>query len=696
MKCLSSYPSIIVLALLFGTHVSVSAQVFVPQNTPEVYAVQSVNPVDESTLHRMRAELQQRNNLDADDLTSFLEKSKAFYGEDDGRYWTDLLWVASYCYDYGDVAQAATLMKTAKKGSISSSAHFYGEDKSIFLMMYYDLYARIELKYGSVPKGISALKKSCQLKKGHYGETSLEHVDALVQIANAYANYSKPDKAIEYHNSALTALSENVKTAFREKDELQREQYWALVSPYFEGTLDAVFFTRAIEGRQKAISRAAYDAILLSKAALMSASSMKGDYDYVTTSEIAERMGNEDVCVEFFHTRTGNYGALVLKKEWQTPRCVRLDRNFSFLGQKLTFDDAIPYTPPYEDNPDYLEFLRSLGRTVWPRELTRWFPTKGAGRVFFATAGKLDLCPIECLPLSSDGRQLYAEQAFDLYRMSSTRELAVRKTGNLLQHVGLIGGIDYQLNSAQVEQSIRALEKEGGGQSEYIRLKDSAFERSLASGKAISEIVFPPLPGSLSEVNHIDSLLSHQADILTGSYAVQKGITTLLARSSTIVVSTHGFGLEDIAEKLGNDVNTLVNKDPLLSCGVLLAGDDSNSGPLSRFYYARQIVEQDLSHVRLAILASCNSLGGTLQKDGVYGLMRAFKLSGTLSVIVSMWPIDDNVSNLFMKTLFKFLTEGGNDVYSSFRMSRETIRQQYPNVYQWSPFVLIDGLQSDN
>lgn len=628
--------------------------------------------------------------IKTDYLNKFLDTSKDYYGNNLGGFWKDVLWVASYCYEMEDVKQASALMKKAIKGAKQASCTFDNQrEKDLFFVMYYDLYARIESKYGSTTRSISALKKSCQLKRELYGDTSIEYIDGLVQIANAYADYSQPQKAIKYHNEALTALSENVKAAFRMKDELQREQYWASVLPYFEGTLDAVFFSKALGRRQQAISEAAYNAILLSKAALLSASEQKEGYDYVTISDIITRMEPEDVCIEFFRTRTGNYGALLMKKEWNAPRLVRLDRAFPFQGHKESLDAAIPYTPPFEDNEDYLEFLQALGQTVWPRALTKWFPTKGTGRVYFATAGKLDLCPIECLPLSQSSGQ-YVEQAYDIYRLSSTRELVVQGKGAPLSHVALIGGINYQMDSTQAARSALAVAKEVSRQAPFIRLRDEEYERMLLNGEVEHDDVFPPLPGTLIEVCQIDSLLSHQADMLTGEFALREGLISIAAQSSTLVLSTHGFSLEKEQEKEKADPSF---RDPLSLCGVLLAGYDTADGPQSKYLLARQIVGEDLSSIKLAVLASCNSMGSTLQKDGVYGLMRAFKIAGSAGVIVTMWPIDDRVSNLFISSLFSSMKEDDEDIATSFRKAREITRNKYPGIYLWSPFVLIDGLQ---
>ena len=198
-----------------------------------------------------------------------------------------------------------------------------------------------------------------------------------------------------------------------------------------------------------------------------------------------------------------------------------------------------------------------------------------------------------------------------------------------------------------------------------------------------------PLPGSLQEIIQVDSILNHQANLLTGKFATRNNIQKLSEQSSTIVISTHGF-----SNRLSvQNANYYSFDDPLQRCGLLLSGREGGETLISdtRYICARDIVKWNLSELRLAILASCSSLGNDLQKDGIYGLMRAFKLAGAQSVIVSSWQISDEVTEKFITLLFDNIIQTYGDVHKAFCMSREKIKNSYPDSFYWSSFILIDA-----
>ncbi len=64
---------------------------------------------------------------------------------------------------------------------------------------------------------------------------------------------------------------------------------------------------------------------------------------------------------------------------------------------------------------------------------------------------------------------------------------------------------------------------------------------------------------------------------------------------------------------------------------------------------AQQIASLDLTGVDWAVLSACNTGNGDLQDgEGVLSLQRAFRVAGAHSVIMALWPVDDNVTRRFM------------------------------------------------
>ena len=82
--------------------------------------------------------------------------------------------------------------------------------------------------------------------------------------------------------------------------------------------------------------------------------------------------------------------------------------------------------------------------------------------------------------------------------------------------------------------------------------------------------------------------------------------------------------------------------DPLFS-RILLAGDDAGPGNLE----AREIYELDLKNVSLVTLSACESgLGRIATGDEILGFTRSFLAAGSSALIVSLWPVADESTEL--------------------------------------------------
>ena len=63
-----------------------------------------------------------------------------------------------------------------------------------------------------------------------------------------------------------------------------------------------------------------------------------------------------------------------------------------------------------------------------------------------------------------------------------------------------------------------------------------------------------------------------------------------------------------------------------------------------------------LDSTQLVVLSACETgLGRIVYADGVYGLQRAFILSGVKSLITTHWKVDDNASGYFMVNFYSGL-----------------------------------------
>jgi CHAT domain-containing protein len=176
-------------------------------------------------------------------------------------------------------------------------------------------------------------------------------------------------------------------------------------------------------------------------------------------------------------------------------------------------------------------------------------------------------------------------------------------------------------------------------------------------------------------------------------------------------IATHGFHLpfqdhSDLDSIINN--NSTYEDDMLQRCGLVFAGannvalgnrnipDDIEDGILS----ASEIANLDLFNTELVVMSACQTGLGMVGDDGVFGLQRAFKKAGAQSVMMTLWSVDDKVTQKLMTEFYKGLMYGLSK-YDALKNAQQQIRQMTftnstgerhsgNNPYYWAPFVILD------
>ena len=174
-----------------------------------------------------------------------------------------------------------------------------------------------------------------------------------------------------------------------------------------------------------------------------------------------------------------------------------------------------------------------------------------------------------------------------------------------------------------------------------------------------------PLPKAKEEVEMIGAILNTTP--LTGKSATKAAVLSQINSVALVHIAAHG----------------------LPGTGEIILSADPASKPGDFLLTMKDILDSNL-RARLVVLSCCHSGRGEVKAEGVVGIGRAFLGAGARSVVVTLWAIDDEATNEFMKHFYKHLSEG-QCVSKCLHQARKHLRESddFNDMGCWAPFVLI-------
>jgi len=212
-----------------------------------------------------------------------------------------------------------------------------------------------------------------------------------------------------------------------------------------------------------------------------------------------------------------------------------------------------------------------------------------------------------------------------------------------------------------------------------------------------------PLPATKTEVENISATLKSKGWQVTNYLADNASETNLKSQQSPRVlhVATHGYFFPDIPMEdkdqtrfLGMDRQQVV-QDPMLRSGLLLTGanrtlkGESSTGE-NGLLSAAEASLLDLRETELVVLSACETGKGEVKNsEGVYGLRKAFSDAGAQNIIMSLWKVDDDVTQEFMSRFYEIWLNDKTSIREAFNRTQLEIKAKYPQPYFWGAFILV-------
>lgn len=135
----------------------------------------------------------------------------------------------------------------------------------------------------------------------------------------------------------------------------------------------------------------------------------------------------------------------------------------------------------------------------------------------------------------------------------------------------------------------------------------------------------------------------------------------------------------------------------MLRAGLALAGanqrdNDGEDGILT----ALEVSELDLQGTELVVLSACETgIGAVSSGEGVYGLRRAFAITGAQSQIMSLWQVDDIGTSELMTLYYQNLLDKRQGRSEALRNAQLEMLNTgtYQHPYYWASFILSGNWQ---
>jgi CHAT domain-containing protein len=379
-------------------------------------------------------------------------------------------------------------------------------------------------------------------------------------------------------------------------------------------------------------------------------------------------------------------------------------------GQEAARGTRIPGRSVKDSEGAYSEAGEALRQKVWDPVSAHLGETKC---VLVVPDGVLHTVNFASLPIEH-GKYLI-ENGSLIHYLSAERDL-MSTVETSIEGTGLLALGDPAFDDTTLFSALTPEKKPK--QSILSKAKSFLPFRGTRSGCGdFRSMRFTALPAAHKEIQNVTDIWAsseeNNGDVLklTGDMASEEAFKIAAPGKQILHLATHGFFIEgdcpsalkreDKHRESGQDaigITPVIGENPLLLSGLALAGANNReaAGPDEEdgILTAEEVAALDLSGSEWVVLSACDTGVGKIKAgEGIFGLRRAFRQAGAQTLITSLWSVEDQAAQKWMRALYKARFEEGLGTAESVCMAYLEVLQELrkrrhsTHPFYWAGFV---------
>ncbi len=678
-----------------------------------------------ATLYQLKGDYSEAKPL----LEEALEIDRILVGEDHPLYSTTLHNLASLYKEVGELDNSETLFRQA----LSIDEKTYGEEHPSYAKTLYNLATLLQDKEDY--EGAEQLfQKVTDIRSRILGENHPDYAYSLYGMASIKRVLEKPE-ALDYYQRAIEKYLFQISEYFPALSEKEKSAFYEKIRPVFDSFKDYAI-EEALKGN-KEVLELLYDLQLSTKALLLNSTSKirqrilnSGDNELIST--FGEWLSLKERLIKYYNLTLEEIQTEGIDLEALTARANDLEKDISAKSElfsreidksgiswedvksslqegqaaieifriERTFDaDSVYYTAlllePGFDTPELAIF--NYGNQLESRMFNYY-----RNAIKFTIGDKISfenywvpleekLTDVNTVYISSDGifnkisyptlwdfrSNIYVLDEFDIRLVSNTREIVEEHPTDAGQGktASVFGNPDFGNRSLGISET-----------------RTSAY--GFSGG-------VPGLPGTKVEIETLaETLQGNQwnSKIFVEHDASEENFKGIES-PRLLHIATHGFFMSDLdveEESKAFGIHLQNEKaNPLFRSGLLFSGSNETLfGEKERngedgILTAYEAMNLNLDRTELVVMSACETgLGAIKNGEGVYGLQRAFLVAGAKSVIMSLWKVNDETTQMLMNRFYNYWLSG-DDKIQAFTRAQLDLKKEFPDPYHWGAFVIL-------